>query len=642
MLKSLELKRGNMVFNASGALKPLRNANLPLDAILVREMIQNSLDASNSDEVRIKFALHSLNSNELSGLISQNLSENKARNEILSIIAERNVTDILKLTDSGTKGLTGNLYSKLNCYGSNDSVRNNYFNLIFDITRSQTAEFSGGSYGLGKTVYFLCSEIGMVIYYSRCLNDNGEFEHRLIVSVISTGVEKTVMPPSTGILWWGSKVIETPEGEHLLALVNDEAIDFLTSYSLTPFDDSETGTKLFVVGPDKTIFSDRNIGIVPELYRNAYQWYWPRILKWGGNSLSRLAIPRIENLDEDFHLVQLGKIKEKFKTNFTNLTSNLWYLWNENNDDFILLNREVRDGDIIVAGIKNKSHGSVRSEYLTGFASIVFSEVSDKLVNKIHFLRRPGMVLFTESLNISFRRDRDCNSYVGVFEVKSEQRVEHSLYKNVDDLFKACEDPNHHSWNYRSQERFINQIVGSSLRILRDELFKFSVTENALSESYQVDLQLSRKLGQYLSFMNNIGGRGNLPQVGNRRPNNINTSRLEMLNFDLSQGVLSVTLRLVRPERITLVKYGIIEAKNAMPISNVEWEEKFKNSICPNYPIKFGNAKIVDSMNGDQIEIAESIIELTIRETLARAFVDIKLEFLILSANYLVGFKKIN
>ena len=640
MLKSLELKRANMVFNASGALKPLRNANLPLDAILVREMIQNSLDASNSDEVRIKFALHSLDANKLSRLISQNLSENKARNEILSIIAERNVTDILELTDSGTKGLTGDLYSKLNCYGSNDSVRNNYFNLIFDITRSQTAEFSGGSYGLGKTVYFLCSEIGMVIYYSRCLDDNGEFEHRLVVSVISTGVEKTVKPPSTGILWWGSEVIETSDGEHLLALTNHEAVDFLQRNSLTPFDDFETGTKLFVVGPDKTIFSEGNSDIVRELYRNAYQWYWPRILRWGGNSLSRLTIRKTENFEKDCHLIELGKIKEKFKTNFTNLTSNLWYLWNENNDDFILLNREVRDGDIIVAGIKNKSHGSVRSEYLTGFASIVFSEVSDKLANKIHFVRRPGMVLFTESPNFNFRRD--CDSYVGVFEVNSEQPVEHNLYKNVDDLFKACEDPNHHSWNYRSQERFINQIVGSSLRILRDELFKFNVAENAISESYQVDLQLSRKLGQYLSFMNNIGGHGNLPPVGTRRPNNLNTSRLEMLNFDLSQDVLSVTLRLVRPELMTYIKFGIIEAKDAMPISNVEWEEKFRNAICPNYPIKFSNATIVGMMNGDQIEIAESVIELNTKETLGRAFVDIKLEFSMVSANYLVGFKKIN
>lgn len=643
MLNYIELKKANMVFNASGALKPLRNANLPLNVILVREMIQNSLDASNTDEVSIKFVYHQLATKGLLEFVSGNLAENAASKELLAFIRERGVSDILELTDTGTKGLTGDIKAKRNSYGLNDSIRNNYFNLIFDITRSQTAEFSGGSYGLGKTVYFLCSEIGMVMYYSRCKNDNGEYEHRLIISLISLHVENTVLPPSTGIIWWGKEVVETPEGSHLLALTNDEAVDFLKSNSLTPFKEIETGTKLFIIGPDKTIFPEDNGDLVTELYKNAYQWYWPRIINNGGNSLSKLNIRPYGRLEEDFSVVELSKVRLKFKMMATELSSNTWFLWDKNNESFKLLQRDVRDGDIIIASVKNKPHGAIRSEYITGFISLMFKEVSAGLVNKIHFIRRPGMVLFTESPIMSF--GSDCSKYVGVFEVNSELRVEHEIYKNMDDLFKACEDPNHHSWNYRSQERFVNQIVGSSLRILRDELYKFSSKQNEELDEYRVDQELSQKLGQYLSFMDRIGGKGILQtnRLVNRRirRSNNNVTSLEILNFSLSEGILTATLRIIWPEAETVIKFGIIESKGAPPISKEEWQQKFKNAICPDYPLQVKNVEILNNMPKDQVELNGCFVKLITKDTIGRGFLDIKVDFFLLSANYLFGFKMV-
>jgi hypothetical protein len=639
MLKFLELKKANMVFNASGALKPLRNANLPLNVILVIEMIQNSLDSSNSDQVNIKFVLHKIGTNNLVNFIRRNLDGNAAITELLSLIQKRSVTDILEMSDTGTKGLTGDIRTKQNCYGINGLIRNNFFNLIFDITRSQTAEFSGGSYGLGKTVYFLCSEIGMVLYYSRCLNDSDEYEHRLVISLISPHIENTISPPSTGIIWWGKNVIETSDGSHLLALTNNEAISFLVDNSLTPFNETETGTKLFVIGPDKAIFAEDNCDIILELYKNAYQWYWPRIVNNGSNSLSKLKIPLVENSDADYCLLELNRIRAKFKVEYVSLSSNTWYLWDENTEKFKLLEREVRDGDIIVASIKNKAHGSIRAEYVTGFISVFFNEVSGSLVNKVHFVRRPGMVLFTESPTFVF--GRHCRDYVGLFEVNSELHIEHDIYKNMDDLFKACEDPNHHSWNYRSQERFVNQIVGSSLRVLRDELFKFSIPDNILTTEYQIDVNLSQQLGKYLSFMDRIGGHGNSPtnrREATRSQNN-NSTNLEIMDFSLHEDVLSANLRIVWPTVETQIKFGIIENKGATPIGKDEWEEKFKNSICPEYPIEFKNVEILNKMPNDQIEINGFVMKLITRDTIGRGFIEIRLDYILKSANYLFGFK---
>ncbi len=638
MLDLLELKKSNMVFTASGALKPLRNANLPLSDILIREMIQNSLDASNSNEVVIKFDLHEINTDEIKAILKNNFRESDALRILLQIVNDRAVENVLELSDFGTKGLTGDLYSKLNAYGINNSIRNNYFNLIFDITRSQTAEYSGGSYGLGKTAYFLCSELGMVIYYSRCLNDNGEFEHRLVVSLISMELENVSNNHSTGIMWWGNSLVSYENEHHLLALLNEDAIGFLNLWGLKPYFDNETGTKLFIVGPDKTIFSDFQSPVSQEFSKKAFKWYWPRILKSRGNSLSNLKlIPSHLNCDND-SIAELSRLSSKFKEYHNDLDPNVLYVWDENLLDFVILNREVVEDDFVAAFIKNKQHGTVRSEYVTGFFSILFSNTYEDLLNKIHFVRRPGLVLFTESPKFSFARK--ALSYIGTFEVNSEIEIDHPVFKNVDDLFKACEDPNHHAWNYKSQEKFVNQIVGSSLRILRDDLYKYNVLESTNNVESLFDKNLSQKLGSILSFIDMPGGAGTrplpprpIPVTNNRRES------LEITDFSIDSNVLMATLKIIWPKNSVKIKVGVLEGSSSIPIGELDWLGKFDNAVKPPYPIEIVSADIVQKRRGDSIEYVNQHFCIELGELLGLAYVTIYVRLLLKSPNYLIGFK---
>ncbi len=637
MLKSLELRKGNMVFTASGALRSLKNANLPLNAILVRELIQNSLDAANSDEVCINFKLHNFSNENIYSLFRLNLEENLIKRELLNLIQSKNVTNILELSDKGTKGLTGNIRNKLNSYGVMGEIRNNYFNLIFDITRSQTAEYSGGSYGLGKTIYFLCSELGMVIYYSRCLNDYKNYEHRLIISLISIDIENNLSPNSTGIVWWGSEIIETNDGEHLLALTDNDALNFLASNNLEPYSGSETGTKIFIIGPNKTLCGDENIDLLKELYRNVNQWFWPRILNFGRNSLSKLKIPKTESNLANFQEFdyEFNVLRNIFKENHLNYKSNTWYCWDNKNQTFEILNREVRFNDFIISSVKNKPHGVVREEFVTGFASIIIHNEPNELTQKVYFFRRPGMVLFFDNPILNFIGD---HNFIGFFEVNSELQIKYPKYNNIDDIFKACEDPNHHTWNYKSQERLVNQVVGSTLRILRDDLYKFSHDQNNIVSENHIDYNLSRQLGKYLSFIETgIGPKQ--PTAGPKPTINETDPKIEIVEFLKSENKLKVSLRITNLKSKVNLKFGILEGRNKIPLSKDDWRNKFKDAYCPEYPIKLENVEIINSIPSDQIELEDNFINLKLSNLIGKSHLDIILDFKLISEKYLIGFK---
>ena len=91
------------------------------------------------------------------------------------------------IEDSNTTGLTGSLDFK-------HSPNGNVFKLIYGISMAQETPGAGGSWGLGKTVYFRVG-IGLVVYYSHILNDSGKYEHRLAVTLVENEkLKDTIIP----------------------------------------------------------------------------------------------------------------------------------------------------------------------------------------------------------------------------------------------------------------------------------------------------------------------------------------------------------------------------------------------------------------------------------------------------------------
>ncbi|WP_259341008.1 hypothetical protein [Mammaliicoccus sciuri] len=216
-------------------LRSLQNKSLPVIDLLVRESLQNSLDATleGKNETKVDFKLGNFDSVSLARHfegISEELSNRFDGDEEFIAIKDRNTT-----------GLTGD-------YRASDAVtanKSNFFKLVFGIGKNQEAEGAGGSWGLGKTSYFRLG-IGIVIYYTRVKVDNG-YEERLIASLIESPKQKQRLLPENGrgIAWWGEFEDENPS--QLLPITDEEEInEFLDIFKIDRYKNEETGTTIIV------------------------------------------------------------------------------------------------------------------------------------------------------------------------------------------------------------------------------------------------------------------------------------------------------------------------------------------------------------------------------------------------------------
>lgn len=147
---------GRMTQTGSSLLKLIQNNNMPALDLLVRESIQNSLDArkENSRYVEVDYLTGKFNSEKLSQELEGITSSLRKR------FPEKQY-DFIAVRDFNTVGLTGEMdYKKVK-----DNKYGNLLKLIYEICKPQETEGAGGSWGIGKTVYFRIG-IGLVIYYS--------------------------------------------------------------------------------------------------------------------------------------------------------------------------------------------------------------------------------------------------------------------------------------------------------------------------------------------------------------------------------------------------------------------------------------------------------------------------------------------
>lgn len=231
-------EHGRMTESGSSLLRLIQNQSMPLLDLLVREAVQNSLDATNGNSpfVGVDISVGSFRSKEL----------NKHFDEIHRALNNR-FTDAqlykyISVRDSETQGLTGPVRY--------DDVQNNNFGnllkLVYEICKPQQNEGAGGSWGLGKTIYFRLG-IGLVIYYSRIFQ-NGKYRSRLAACLVEDETKNDSIIPSRGrvkrgIAWWG----ESDGKNKTVPLENEREIErILSVFGITPYSGDETGTTVII------------------------------------------------------------------------------------------------------------------------------------------------------------------------------------------------------------------------------------------------------------------------------------------------------------------------------------------------------------------------------------------------------------
>lgn len=169
---------------------------------------------------------------------------------------------LLRVEDRHTSGL----------YGEEDSGESNFRALCRDSLLSHKDEGAGGSYGLGKSVYWAFSEWSTVLFHS-CLQVDGR--HRLIgrVELPSHDAGKaSFMGPG----WFGhAERVKT--GERAVSLWDDKARELARKLHLVR-PDKVTGTTILVVGfRDPT--DENDDPDLPDLRRrireSAARFFWP-------------------------------------------------------------------------------------------------------------------------------------------------------------------------------------------------------------------------------------------------------------------------------------------------------------------------------------------------------------------------------
>lgn len=268
----------------------LQDRGRPILDSLVRECIQNSLDAADSYDsnfVKVEFDIKSFD--------IPNLTQHLEGLECLN--TRKNIPNrYLAIRDCYTWGLTGDYFDE-------DS---NLKKLVASFGNPQQESGSGGSCGAGKTIYYRLG-IGLVIFYSRVKVEGG-FESLMIAVLVQDPESTDAIFPNVnrsnphGIVMWGEPIVSYP-GEVQETRDQETIKKILEGLDYRPFMDNETGTAIIIpfVDENNLLASNRSEDDVNVPYwRNNIEDYLKiSVQRWYSARLNNLAYRKVFVLAKD-------------------------------------------------------------------------------------------------------------------------------------------------------------------------------------------------------------------------------------------------------------------------------------------------------------------------------------------------------
>ena len=203
--------------------------------LLVRESIQNSLDAALGSDVVVDYRFNRYDPIRLKRVFPG-----------LESVWDRVSRLCIVISDRGTAGLTGPV--RMDEVGNLEN-KGNYISLVKGIMDNSKTEAAGGSWGIGKTIYYRLG-INFVIYYSRIRTELGGYEERLSAVWVDGG-NKLFNPIDKwrGISIWGAVVKDDDGSSDVLPITDSAEIsDILSIFGLYPYSNNLTGTIIIVPG----------------------------------------------------------------------------------------------------------------------------------------------------------------------------------------------------------------------------------------------------------------------------------------------------------------------------------------------------------------------------------------------------------
>lgn len=587
------LTQGKYSNSGSAVLRLIQNDSTPTLDLLVRESIQNSLDAALPEvkSVDVRFNFGSFNTAALAPHY-----ENIA-NTIISSFPS--TSEYLSVTDTNTVGLTGHLDG---IFGK-DEKGQNLGKLVFQIMKPQDAEGAGGSWGIGKTVYFRVG-VGLVIYYSRIRNEAGQFEERLASALVEDETKKNGLlrnyDHNLGVAFFGEL---TPSSQtEIQAITNQETIHkVLNVFNIAPFSGTSTGTTIIIpfinrqellnnsIDPNsnKTLWWQSDIE--QYLRVSILRWYFPRLNKSYPFGPYLNAYVGFNEVKPDNETLLFQKFSELYECAFNNTNLPAWIHFEpidrstnvkEKELGYFLFGKVTNDELLI-----DKKH--YPNPYLYAGLSVVEEETNTPL---IAFCRKPGMIVnYSYDGLVAGGLHSDKNEYIiGIFVLNSMNEIISPAQMNLDEYIRKSERADHISW----EDHPIGN-SGTRLPIVQMINRKISQALNSVygeakptSGDASIDMNLAKKFGQLLLPDDNFGkaGSNKPPHSGKRLGGGTikleNKNKISFVGQEFKDGKVFLEYEIsIGSENRKIIFTNLVDTING-GYSAQKWEDEGLNYPC--------------------------------------------------------------
>ena len=576
----------SMAQDGASILRSLQNKSIPLLDLIVRESIQNSLDAGidGVGNTRVDFHFGDFDTDNLARHL-EGVSD-----ELLSNYC--NKTKFLAISDKNTFGLTGAISGD----SHDDLVNSNFYKLVFGIGKNQEKEGAGGSWGLGKTSFFRVGN-GIVIYYTR-IKTADSYEERLIGSLIENNkLEDRLLPKSNrGIAWWGKE----GNNNQIMPITDPDKIkEILNLFNLKPYQESETGTTILIPYLREEFYNMQD---------HASSHYWMSDLKATIKmSVLRWYFPRLMNITYKSHFksnMLVCSVNEEIINVESEAIFNIFQkLYNS-----ALLGYSVTD-KVVVHPIKLSRKACEDNSKPLGFIAYIEASEEDlemgppnncpsplAYIGKspstealtetkiFSYCRQPGMIVEYDSDNSwlpSSKILEDRHMLISIFVPVSKEKLSPRFYPNfptLESYLRSIENADHANWLDENGFTLIKRLKdGIRNSILTD------FEENEFSETGTETSRLSKVLGKFLLPPTGYGKNSSLDiNSGNRQSRNAGLKcSLSINSVNIVDGMKVILKVKVRVPRNHKAKVKLLLETQDGHIDYNKWHDDFEDIPYP-------------------------------------------------------------
>ena len=437
--------------------------------------------------------------------------------------------------------------------------------------KAQDAEGAGGSWGIGKTVYYRIGA-GLVIYYSRVKIDDGSYQERLVAALVEDETKEggllSQFKMNQGVAFFG----EASEKGKVSAIINEAYIhSFLKIFNIPCFAAAQTGAVIIVPFIDEKGLLESNsaegetknwweTSLEQYLKVSLLRWYFPRMCpsypkKYGPRLI---ALVNGSPLTTNEETLIFAKFNELYRACY----ANDFQPWIKK----IAIERERRFADKTIGyfayGKVSKNELKIISRHFPTPYAYTLTENNGGESNSpiIAFTRKPGMVVnyVTDGPSIGSLCCQKDEYIIGVFSLSSENKLQFPVVMNLDEYIRQSEKSDHMSWT--DHETGKNQqkiwVVRTILNGIKEELNKTYGETKVVTGEGSINKGCAKRFGSLLMPEESFG--------------NLGSGRTQASKGGRSGG-------------------GITTTKNKNKIEFVERKYE-KNSLCLEYQFSLVNA----------------------------------------------------